>query len=152
MEYRRSTCPFLLQHNEGPIMTTPSNSDSAFNKISETIPFPDLARVSEVNGTMLNETSKFNAQLGTAMQNIGKEWSEFVGMRLREDIQLFRTIHDCRSVQDLQRAYAQFWQTAFTQYGEEAQRLMRMTQGTVEDVARTAQATSDVLIHTDKAA
>lgn len=152
MEYRRSTCPFLLQHNEGPIMTTPSNSDSAFNKISETIPFPDLAQVSEVNGTMLNETSKFNAQLGTAMQNIGKEWSEFVGMRLREDIQLFRTIHDCRSVQDLQRAYAQFWQTAFTQYGEEAQRLMRMTQGTVEDAARTAQATSDVLIHTDKAA
>ena len=152
MEYRRSTCPFLLQHNEGPIMTTPSNSDSAFNKISETIPFPDLARVSEMNGTMLNETSKFNAQLGTAMQNIGKEWSEFVGMRLREDIQLFRTIHDCRSVQDLQRAYAQFWQTAFTQYGEEAQRLMRMTQGTVEDAARTAQATSDVLIHTDKAA
>lgn len=152
MEYRRSTCPFLLQHNEGPIMTTPSNSDSAFNKISETIPFPDLARVSEVNGTMLNETAKFNAQLGTAMQNIGKEWSEFVGMRLREDIQLFRTIHDCRSVQDLQRAYTQFWQTAFTQYGEEAQRLMRMTQGTVEDAARTAQATSDVLIHTDKAA
>lgn len=133
-------------------MTTPSNSDNVFNKAAGAIPFPDLARVSEMNGTMLNETAKFNAQIGTAMQNIGKEWSEFVGMRLREDLQLFRTIHDCRSVQDLQQVYAQFWQTAFTQYGEEAQRLMRMTQGTVEDAARTAQATSDVLIHTDKAA
>lgn len=133
-------------------MTTPSNSDSVFNKTAGAIPFPDLARVSEMNGTMLNETAKFNAQIGTAMQNIGKEWSEFIGMRLREDLQLFRTIHDCRSVQDLQQAYAQFWQTAFTQYGEEAQRLMRMTQGTAEDAARAAQKTSDVLIHTDKAA
>jgi len=133
-------------------MTNSSTSDNVFSKTSETIPFPDLARVSEMNGTMLSETAKFNAQIGTAMQNIGKEWSEFVGMRLREDVQLFRTIHDCRSLQDLQQAYAQFWQTAFTQYGEEMQRLMRVTQGTVEDAARTAQATRDAVIHTDKAA
>lgn len=135
-------------------MTNPSTSDNVFNKSSGTIPFPDLARVGEMNGTMLSETAKFNAQIGTAMQNIGREWSEFIGMRLREDVQLFRTIHDCRSLQDLQQVYMQFWQTAFTQYGEEAQRLMRMTQGTVEDAARTAQATSDVLVHphTDKAA
>ena len=86
------------------------------------------------------------------MQNFGKEWSEFVGMRLREDVQFFRTIHDCRSLQDLQHAYAQFWQTAFTQYGEEAQRLMRMTQGTVEDTARKVQASGDAIVHTDKAA
>lgn len=133
-------------------MTAPTNSDNGFNKASETIPFPDLSRVSEMNGTMLNETAKFNAHIGTAMQNFGKEWSEFVGMRLREDVQFFRTIHDCRSLQDLQHAYAQFWQTAFTQYGEEAQRLMRMTQGTVEDTARKVQASGDAIVHTDKAA
>ena len=133
-------------------MTNPSTSDNVFNKASQTIPFPDLARVSEMNGTMLNETAKFNAQIGTTLQNIGKEWSEFIGMRLREDVQLFRTIHDCRSLQDLQQAYAQFWQTAFTQYGEEMQRLMRMTQGTVEEAVHTAQTTRDAVIHTDKAA
>jgi hypothetical protein len=65
---------------------------------------------------------------------------------------LFRTIHDCRSLQDLQQAYAQFWQTAFSQYGEEAQRMLRLTQGTVEEVARTARETRDTVIHTDKAA
>ena len=133
-------------------MTNPSTSDNVFNKPSDTIPFPDLARVSEMNGTMLNETAKFNAQIGTAMQNIGREWSEFIGMRLREDVQLFRMIHDCRSLQDLQQAYMQFWQTAFTQYGEEMQRMVRLTQGTVEDATRTAQATRDAVIHTDKAA
>lgn len=133
-------------------MTTPSNNDNAFNKVAETIPFPDLARVSEVNGTMLNEIAKFNAQVSTNMQSVGKEWSEFVGMRLREDAQLFRSIHDCRSLQDLQQVYAQFWQTAFTQYGEEAQRMMKLTQGTVEDATRNARELRDTVIHTDKAA
>ncbi|WP_024574279.1 MULTISPECIES: phasin family protein [unclassified Afipia] len=133
-------------------MTTPSNNDNAFNKVAETIPFPDLARVSEMNGTMLNEIAKFNAQVSTNMQAVGKEWSEFVGMRLREDAQFFRSIHDCRSLQDLQQVYAQFWQTAFTQYGEEAQRMLKLTQGTVEDVSRTAREIRDTVIHTDKAA
>lgn len=133
-------------------MTTSSNNDNAFNKVAETIPFPDLARVSEMNGTMMNEIAKFNAQVSTNMQTVGKEWSEFVGMRLREDAQLFRSIHDCRSLQDLQQVYAQFWQTAFTQYGEEAQRLMKLTQGTVEDVTRNARELRDTVIHTDRAA
>ena len=133
-------------------MTTPSNNDNTFKKVAETIPFPDLARVSEMNGTMLNEIAKFNAQVSTNMQAVGKEWSEFVGMRLREDAQFFRSIHDCRSLQDLQQVYAQFWQTAFTQYGEEAQRMLKLTQGTVEDVSRTAREIRDTVIHTDKAA
>ena len=133
-------------------MTTSSNNDNAFSKVAETIPFPDLARVSEMNGTMLNEIAKFNAQVSTNMQSVGKEWSEFVGMRLREDAQLFRSIHDCRSLQDLQQVYAQFWQTAFAQYGEEAQRMMKLTQGTVEDATRNARELRDTVIHTDKAA
>lgn len=133
-------------------MTTSSNNDNAFSKVAETIPFPDLARVSEMNGTMLNEIAKFNAQVSTNMQSVGKEWSEFVGMRLREDAQLFRSIHDCRSLQDLQQVYAQFWQTAFTQYGEEAQRMMKLKQGTVEDATRNARELRDTVIHTDKAA
>ena len=133
-------------------MTGTSSSDNAFKKAAETIPFPDLARVSEMNGSMLNETAKFNAKVGTAMQNFGKEWSEFVGLRLREDVQLFRTIHDCHSLQDLQQAYAQFWQTAFTQYGEEAQRILRLTQGAAEDVTHVAQDTGKTMTATDKAA
>lgn len=133
-------------------MTTTSIDDRGSNKPAETIPFPDLARVSELNGTMLNETAKFNAQISTNLQNIGKEWSEFVGARLREDVQLFRTIHDCRSLQDLQQAYAQFWQTAFTQYGEEAQRMLRITQGTVDTATNAARELRETVTSVDRAA
>lgn len=138
-------------------MTTASNtptpdSNGAFNASAQTIPFPDLARVSELNGTVLNETAKFNAQVSTTLQNLGKEWSEFVGARLREDVQLFRTIHDCRSLQDLQQAYAQFWQTAFTQYGEEAQRMLRITQSAADNATHTAHELRGTMTAADKAA
>ena len=132
--------------------TTTPNNDGAFNKSAQTIPFPDLARVSELNGSVLNETAKFNAQISTNLQNLGKEWFEFVGARLREDVQLFRTIHDCRSLQDLQQAYAQFWQTAFTQYGEEAQRMLRITQGAADNAAHAAQELRETMTATDRAA
>lgn len=146
---------FSLQQNEGRKMTitsntTTSNDDGVF-KAAGTIPFPDLARVSELNGTVLNETAKFNAQVSTTIQNLGKEWSEFVGARLREDVQLFRTIHDCRSLQDLQQAYAQFWQTAFTQYGEEAQRMLRITQSAADNATHTARELRETMT-ADKAA
>lgn len=133
-------------------MTTPSSSDNAANKTAGTLPFPDLARVSELNGTVFTQAAKFNAHVSTTLQNLGKEWSEFVGARLREDVQLVRTINDCRSLQDLQQAYAQFWQTAFTQYGDEAQRMMRITQGMADEATHTARDLRETITAADKAA
>jgi len=115
-------------------MTATSSSDKPFDP-AEPIPFADFAKAGEVGGNMLSETAKLNAQMSTALQNIGREWSAFVGLRLREDLQLCQAIHDCRSLGDLQQAYARFWQNAFTQYGEEAQRMLRIAQGAVEETA-----------------
>jgi hypothetical protein len=39
----------------------------------------------------------------------------------------------------MQRAYVQFWEKALSQYGEETQRLMRITQGAIEEAAHIAQ-------------
>lgn len=84
------------------------------------------------------ESAPFVA-LSATLQNLGKEWTEFVGMRLREDNLLLQTLHDCKTLPEMQHAYVQFWQNAFTQYGEEAQRMMRITQGAVKDAARRAE-------------
>jgi hypothetical protein len=82
---------------------------------------------------------KQNSKLSTTLQALGKEWTEFVGARLHEDSQLFQTLRECRELPSMQRAYVQFWEKALSQYGEETQRLMRITQGAMEDVAHTAQ-------------
>lgn len=115
-------------------MTATSSSDKPFNP-AEPIPFADFAKAGAAGGNMLSETAKLNAQMSTTLQNIGREWSAFVGLRLREELQLFQEIHGCRSLGDLQQAYARFWQNAFTQYGEEAQRMLRIAQGAMEETA-----------------
>lgn len=99
---------------------------------ADVIPMFDFSRFNEMNGNMLSEAVKLNARLNNAVRDIGKEWAAFIGTRLGEDHHLFETLHTCKSVPEMQQACARFWLDAFTQYGEEAQRLMRISQGVVE--------------------
>lgn len=132
-------------------MTATSSSDKPFDP-AEPIPFADFAKAGLANGNMLSETAKLNAQVSTTLQNIGREWSAFVGLRLREELQFFQAIHDCRSLGDLQHAYARFWQNALTQYGEEAQRMLRITQGVVEETAHAAKEAGEAVAATSREA
>jgi hypothetical protein len=124
-------------------MAMTSTGDKASNTLNQamnpsdnqTVPFPDLARVNEMNGNMLSDAAKFNTKVGATMQQLGKEWFGFVGKRLHEDLELFHAIHACRSLPDLQHVYTLFWQDAFAQYGEQAKRMMWIAQGAAEDVA-----------------
>lgn len=132
-------------------MTATSSSDKPFDP-AEPIPFADFAKAGVANGNMLAETAKLNAQVSTTLQNIGREWSAFVGLRLREELQLFQAIHGCRSLGDLQQAYARFWQNAFTQYGEEAQRMLRIAQGAAEETASEVKEASEAAAATSREA
>jgi hypothetical protein len=132
-------------------MTATSSSDKPFDP-AEPIPFGDFAKAGAAGGNMLSETAKLNAQMSTTLQNIGREWSAFVGLRLREELQLFQAIHGCRSLGDLQQAYARFWQNAFTQYGEEAQRMLRIAQGAVEETADVAKEAGEAAAATSREA
>jgi hypothetical protein len=76
---------------------------------------------------------KQNSKLGTTLQALGEEWTEFVGARLHEDAHLLQTLRECRELPSMQRAYVQFWEKAVSQYSEETQRLMRITQGAMEE-------------------
>ncbi len=96
--------------------------------------FPNAVPFFDFAGLM-----KQNSKLSTTLQALGKEWTGFVEARLHEDSQLLQTLRECRELPSMQRAYVQFWEKAFSQYGEETQRLMRITQGAMEDAAHIAQ-------------
>ena len=109
-------------------MANQPTSDNYSGKFPDSVPFFDYA------GLM-----KQNSKLSTTLQALGKEWTEFVGARLHEDSRLLQTLRECRELPSMQRAYVQFWEKALSQYGEETQRLMRITQGAVEDTTHVAQ-------------
>jgi len=109
-------------------MTNQQTSDNYSGKLPNFVPFFNFVGLIQQN-----------SKLSTTLQALGKEWTEFVQARLREDTQLLKTLGECRELPSMQRAYVQFWEKALSQYGEETQRLMRITQGAMEDAAHIAQ-------------
>jgi Phasin protein len=120
-------------------MANQPTSDNYSGKFPNSVPFFDFAGLIEMSRNTLTETVKQNSKLSTTLQALGKEWTEFVGARLHEDSQLLQTLRECRELPSMQRAYVQFWEKALSQYGEETQRLMRITQGALEEAAHIAQ-------------
>lgn len=98
-------------------------------------PFLDFARFSQISRNMLTGTTQFNATI----QALNTEWVEFLGTRLQENGQLFHALGECKTLPDAQNAYAKYLEKTLSQYTEEAQRIMRMAQGAVEEAARVAQ-------------
>jgi Phasin protein len=122
-------------------MANQSTSNIYSGKFS--VPF-DFTGLMEMSRGTLTETAKQNSKLTTTLQALGKEWTEFVGARMREDSQLFQTLLDCKELPSMQHAYVQFWVKALSQYEEETQRLMRITQGAVEEAVHVAQEGAEV--------
>src|ERR1700759_2244048 len=108
-------------------MADQQTSDISSAKLPNFVPFFNFV-----------ELMQQNSKLSTTLQAVGKEWSEFVQARLREDTHLLKTLSECREFPSMQRAYMQFWEKALSQYEEETQRLMRMAQGAGEDATQTA--------------
>ena len=120
-------------------MANQPTRDIYSGKFPDSLPLFDFAGLVEMSRNTLTETAKLNSKLSTTLQALGKEWTEFVGARLHEDTELLQTLRECRELPSMQRAYVQFWGKALSQYGEETQRLMRITQGAMEEAAHIAQ-------------
>jgi hypothetical protein len=120
-------------------MANQPKSDIYSGKFPASVPVFDFAGLIDMSRNTLTETAKLNSKLGTTLQALGKEWTQFVGARLHEDSQLLQALGECRELPSMQRAYAQFFEKALSQYEEETQRLMRIAQGAVEEAAHIAQ-------------
>jgi hypothetical protein len=92
-----------------------------------------------LNEKAQTERAELNAEGSMFLQTFVHEWFEFVGKRTRQHMHLIKTIQGCRSLPDLQQAHSEFWQNAFTQYVEEPRRMLRITQGAVDDAPHGAQ-------------
>jgi hypothetical protein len=110
-------------------MANQQTGDNSSGKLfPDSVPFFNLAGLIQQN-----------SRSSTTLQALGKEWTEFVGARLREDSRLLQTLGECRDLPSMGRAYLQFWEKALSQYEEETQRLLRITNGAMEEAAHVAQ-------------
>jgi hypothetical protein len=96
---------------------------------AEIIPF-GRPNAGELNANALPENTEL--QKSMFLQNFVDEWFEFLGKRTRQQMHLIETIQGCQSLPDVQQAYSEFWQNAFTQYAEEPRRMLRIAQEAVD--------------------
>lgn len=85
---------------------------------------------------MFETSAKFTETLCTQAIEVASELTDFTMRRLREDVRLPERLTQCRTPQDLQQAWLDYWQTAISQYQGEWSRLA--------DLGRRAQALSAV--------
>jgi hypothetical protein len=150
--FDRVLYPATRTHMEVGTMASTSTNGTGVNdnrSPADVVPLFDFSRFSAMNENMFSEAVRLNARLSTTMQDIGKEWAAFVGTRLGEDHHLFENLHTCRSVPEMQQVCTRFWLDAFAQYGEEAQRLMRISQGLMQEPVREASPSPSVEIKPD---
>jgi len=73
-----------------------------------------------------NAMVEFNGKLCETAARFGAEWTDFMTKRLREDFAASQRLLSCRTPQDMQQVYADWWSKAFGQYQQEFGRLAKL--------------------------
>ncbi len=79
-------------------------------------------------GPMFEAAAQLTTKMCEGGTEIGKELAEFTALRMQEDFTFPARLATCKSPQDVQRVYVDFWTTAFAQYQNEFRRLAELNQ------------------------
>jgi cation transport regulator ChaB len=89
---------------------------------------PAFAAIADFNGKLYDSATRFNT-----------EWAEFLGRRLQEDFAVPQRLSACKSPQEAQQIYVDYWKTAFAQYQDEMGRLAKMSETFARQTASAMQ-------------
>jgi hypothetical protein len=74
---------------------------------------------------------------------IAREWQDFVGRRLKEDVALMQRLARCSTPDEVLSTYADFWRKAGEDYGKEVTTLTGLMTDTAGKLAVAAQSATD---------
>ena len=82
------------------------------------IPEPLLDALGTVNTwhPLLISMTKTNGHVAEGFGMLFSEWQNFVGLRVQQDLLLWRKLAECTSSHDVATAYTHFWQKAAADY------------------------------------
>lgn len=93
---------------------------------------PTLAAMAEVNGKVYENIATMN-----------KNWVAFVNRRLKEDFAMPKQLAACKTVQEMYSVYADFFQTALTDYQSEFEQMSKLGKAMAEETAQAMQTRLD---------
>lgn len=85
---------------------------------------PAFAAAAEFNSKLYESAARFNA-----------EWTQFLNRRLQEDLAIPQRLAACRSPQEAQQVWVDYWKTALGQYQDEMGRFAKMSETLAQQAA-----------------
>ena len=105
------------------------------------VPFGVDAMI-EMQRPAFTAMAEANARLYESIAAANREWASFVNQRLKEDFAMPQQLAECKSLQDLYRVCAQFFQNACSQYQSGLEQMTKLSQSITETALQTLQSRS----------
>lgn len=98
--------------------------------------FAQLNPWSTAAGPLLETSVKVTDAMCTRAFKVAAEITDFTLLRVQEDIRLPERISRCRSPQEVQQAWIDFWSKAFAQYQNEWSRLAEINRAGIAEFSQ----------------
>ena len=98
-----------------------------------------LEALMELNRPALSVMAEVNGRVYENLATLNKSWIAFVNRRLKEDLAMPKQLAECRTMQDMYSVYADFFQTAMTDYQSEFEQMSKLGKSIAEETAQAVQ-------------
>jgi Phasin protein len=71
--------------------------------------------------------SELGNGFGSALLAMSREWTNFVGQRVKQDVAFVNRLTTCKDPNEVLRTYSDFWVTAAEEYNTEAVKIAKLS-------------------------
>jgi hypothetical protein len=93
----------------------------------------------ELNRPALTAMAQVNGKVYDGLATMNKNWVAFINRRLKEDLAMPQQLAACKTVQDMYGVYAEFFQTACSDYQSEFEQMTKLGKTLADDTMQAIQ-------------
>ena len=97
----------------------------------------------EMQRPAFTAVAELNGKLYESIAAVNREWASLINRRLKEDLAVPQQLAECKTVQDLYRVYAQFFENACAHYQSGFEQMSKLGRSITENAIQSLQSHSD---------
>ena len=102
------------------------------------LPF-GLEALVDINRPTLEAMAHMNGKVYENIATMNKNWASFVNRRLKEDLGMPKQLASCKNVQEVYGVYADFFQTAMSDYQSGFEQMSKVGKAIAEETIQVMQ-------------